>query len=663
MASAFLALRYLPLLESVSDPVILTDDEGESIVGNTALERHLGYSPEDWPQLSLRDIVIDEDVLRELCVAKDWEQHWEGAVLVRDSAGREQPLPGRAMLLGQGADSVIALFLRPDQAPAAPGAPTRGEHAAVQELKEARASANVASLALRESEARFRGAFDAASIGMALIGMEDAFLQVNPALCAMLGYDDGELLQQTLRAVTLPDDQDLDQEDRQRLVAGEISTYQVEQLFNRKQGEIICIRLTMSLVRGSAGEPRYFVAQMQDITPFKAAGAALREAEARYRTLVEQTPAAVYVDEADFLGACLYVSPRIEALVGRTPEEWTGRDAWSQMIHPDDRAWVLQRAREANDSGEPFFAEYRFVTPDGRVVWVHDEASLVLNEDGARQCWQGLMVDITDRKLAEEELRRAKEAAEEASRLKTAFLSMATHELRTPLTIISGYVELLSQSGRKRFNAEEREYVEVVQAGARTLTMLIDDLLDLARIEAGRMHLTLRPVNVAEVLERVRRMVAAQAAAKGLDIVFAVEEGLPPAAADVNRLIQILLNLVGNAIKFTEQGGITCTASGRDGGIEIRVKDSGIGISSEALDQIFDEFHQGESGTTRRYGGTGLGLAIARRLVDMHGGHIDVESEPGVGSTFTVWLPAADDSLMADELAAAFPLAATSPRR
>ncbi len=664
MASAFLASRYLPLLESVSEPVILTNDEGESIVGNSALERHLGYGPEDWPQLSLRDIVIDEDVLRELCAGKDWQQHWEGSVLVRDSAGREQPLPGRAMLLGQGADTVIALFLRPDHGHAAPGTLSQGEHVAAQELIAARASANVASRALRESEARFRGAFDASSIGMALIGTNDTFLQVNPALCAMLGYDNDQLLRQTLRAVTLPDDQDLDLEERRRLIKGEIPTYQIEQLFNRQQGEIICIRLTMSLVRGSAGEPLYFVAQMQDITPFKAAGAALREAEARYRTLVEQTPAAVYVEDADFLGACIYISPRIEALVGCTPEEWMRQpSAWSRMIHPDDHDWVMHRIRAVNASGDPFFAEYRFVSRSGRVVWVHDEASLVLNEDGSRQCWQGLMVDITDRKLAEEELRRAKEAAEEANRLKTAFLSMATHELRTPLTIISGYVELLSKSGRKRFNEEEREYVEIVQTGTRTLTMLIDDLLDLARIEAGRMHLTLRPVDVTDVLERVRRMVAAQAAAKGLDLVFAVEDGLPPAAADINRLLQILLNLVGNAIKFTEQGGVTCTARLHDGGVEIRVMDSGIGISPDALDQIFDEFHQGESGTTRRYGGTGLGLAIAKRLVDMHNGRIGVESELGVGSTFAVWLPAADDSLIADEQSAPFPLAATFPRR
>lgn len=664
MASAFLASRYLPLLESVSEPVILTDDEGESIVGNMALERHLGYGPEDWPRLSLGDIVIDEDVLHVLCAGKDWTEHWEGSVLVRNSAGHEQPLPGRAMVLGQGADAVVALFLRPDQAPSVLGAATPVEHVAARELQAARASATHASRALRESEARFRGAFDASAMGMALVGLDDTFLQVNPALCAMLGYTNEELLARTLRSVTHPDELDLDQVDRQRLVAGEISTYQIEQLFVRKPGEIVCIRLTVSLVRGSAGEPLYFLAQMQDITPFKAAGAALREAEARYRTLVEQTPAAVYMDDADFLGICLYVSPRIEALVGCTPDEWMHQPgAWARVIHPDDHDWVMRRIQQSSASGDPFFAEYRFVTPKGRVVWVHDEASLVFNEDGSRQCWQGLMVDITDRKLAEEELRRAKEAAEEANRLKTAFLSMATHELRTPLTIISGYVELLSASGQKRFNEEEREYVEIVQTGTRTLTMLIDDLLDLARIEAGRMHLTMRPVDVADVLERVRRMVAAQAAAKGLTLVFAVEDGLPPAAADVNRLLQILLNLVGNAIKFTEQGGVTCTARVHDGGVEIRVEDTGIGISSEAMDQIFDEFHQGDSGTTRRYGGTGLGLAIAKRLVDMHSGRITVESELGVGSTFAVWLPVADDSLIAEEQTAPFPLAGTFPRR
>ncbi|MCA9878306.1 MAG: PAS domain S-box protein, partial [Thermomicrobiales bacterium] len=272
MASAFRASRYLPLLESVSDPVIITDDAGDVVVGNAALEHHLGYSADDWPRLRLSDIVLDEAVLRELCCAgKDWERPWEGSVLVRSRDGRERPLAGRALLLGQEPDAVVALFLRPDQAHAVAASLAPVEQTAVRELQAARASADDASRALRESEARFRGAFDASAIGMALVGMDDMFLQVNPALCAMLGYADEELLRLSMRGVTHPDDLDLDHEDRQRLLAGDIPTYQIEQLFSRKQGEIICVRLTVSLVRGSSGEPLYFVAQMQDITPFKAA--------------------------------------------------------------------------------------------------------------------------------------------------------------------------------------------------------------------------------------------------------------------------------------------------------------------------------------------------------------------------------------------------------
>ncbi|MFT4037345.1 MAG: PAS domain S-box protein [Thermomicrobiales bacterium] len=646
------------MLESVSDPVIITDDEGEQFIGNAALERHLGYGALDWPQMRLRDLLIDEDVLRHLCTSKHWDRPWEGAVLVRDRTGAERPLPGRAMVLGRGDDAVVAIFLRPDQI--ADGGLAQVDQVVARELQAARATAVDASRALRESEARFRSAFDASAIGMALVALDGSFLQVNPALCAMFGYDAPELLAASLAEVTHEDDRDADFEDRARLMAGEIATYQIEQLFVRKQGEIICVRLTVSMVRD--GSP-YFVVQMQDITPFKAAGSALREAEARYRTLVEQTPATVYVDEAHLLGLCLYVSPRIETLVGCTPEEWVqAPDAWGAYVHPDDLERVQETLSRSNQTGEAYYAEYRFISPGGGVVWVHDEASLVFNEDGSRHCWQGVMVDITDRKLAEEELRRAKEAAEEASRLKSTFLSTATHELRTPLTIITGYVELLSKSAHTHLSAEEQEYVEIVQTSAKTLTTLIDDLLDLARIEAGRMHLTLRPIAVTEALDRVRRMVGVQAAAQGLDLIFTAEPDLPPVAADLTRLMQILINLVGNAIKFTEQGHVVCAARADGDGVEISVIDTGIGISDEAMAQIFDEFHQGESGMTRRYGGAGLGLAIARRLVAMHSGRISAESTPGVGSTFRIWLPAADDRLVVAETDAPFSLAVPAGR-
>jgi len=229
---------------------------------------------------------------------------------------------------------------------------------------------------------------------------------------------------------------------------------------------------------------------------------------------------------------------------------------------------------------------------------------------------------------------------------------MATHELRTPLTIVSGYVELLAGSTAARLTAEEREFIDIAQAGTKTLSRLVDDLLDLARIEAGRLDLTIRAVDVGEAIKRVHRMVSVQAAAKGIDSVVTVEPDLPPIAADPDRLTQILLNLVGNAVKFTEQGHIQSTVRRSGDGVEISVADTGIGIAPEAQTAIFDEFRQADASTTRRFGGTGLGLAIAKRLVEMQGGTLTVESTVDVGSTFRLWLPAASPGLIGEDATA-----------
>jgi two-component system, sensor histidine kinase and response regulator len=536
-----------------------------------------------------------------------------------------------------------------ERAPIAGNGVNTGESAGA-ELHAARAAATNTSTALRESEDRFRGAFDAAPIGMALVSRDDRFLQVNRALCAIVGFGEDELLARTFQDITHPDDLESDVVLRQQVLAGEIGSYQIEKRYLCKERRVICGRLTVSLVRDPLDEPLYFVAQIQDITPYKAAGAALREAEARYRSLVEQIPAVVYVDAAGALGSPLYVSPRIEALLGYTPDEWLvdpGR--WVAHVHPDDREHVLANIAAANESGEAITQDYRCLARDGRVVWVRDEGSLVHDEEGVPRYWQGFMIDITARKLAEAELLAAKEAAEEASRLKSAFLSMATHELRTPLTIISGYVELLANSAAAHLTPDERECLEIAQCSTRTLATLVDDLLDLARIEAGRLELDISAVDIAETVERVRRMVAAQAAAKGIGLEVVVDPALPPVAADANRLLQVLLNLVGNAIKFTERGRVLCTVHRAADGIEIEVIDTGVGITPEAIPRIFDEFRQADAGTTRKFGGSGLGLAIAKRLVEMHGGTIAVASVVDRGSTFTLWLPVAEPDRVGDE--------------
>jgi PAS domain S-box-containing protein len=637
--------RLFAIVASSTEAIIGTTLDGTITHWNPAAERVYGYRADEAigrsvAMLAPPELANDVVALLERVRGGERIEAYETTRLTRDGRRIEVAL-GTSPVLDESGNVVAASSIARD---------VTERKRAERQLRAATETAEGANSALRESEERFRGAFNGASIGMALVSPDGRFLQVNRALGDILGYTEDELLAKSFQDLTYPEDLDADQNLARQLLANEITTYQVEKRYLCKDGRLAWVRVTASLVHDATGDPLYFVFQMQDITPYKAAGAALREAEARYRTLVEQIPAVVYVDPVGELGAPLYVSPRVETLLGYAPDEWVAAaDLWIERLHPEDRERVLVETARANETGGPLSLEYRCLARDGREVWVHDEVALVRDEHGAPQYWQGFMVDITDRKRAEKDLRAAKEAAEEASRLKSAFLRMATHELRTPLTIVSGYVELLASSTTARFTPEEREFCDIAQAGTKTLSRLVDDLLDLARIEAGRLDLAIRAVDVGEAIKRVHRMVSVQAAAKGIDSMFTVEPNLPPIAADPDRLTQILLNLVGNAVKFTEQGHVQSTVRRVGDGVEISVADTGIGIAPEAQTAIFDEFRQADASTTRRFGGTGLGLAIAKRLVEMQSGTLTVESTVDVGSTFTLWLPAAGPELITEE--------------
>jgi PAS domain S-box-containing protein len=637
--------RLFAIVASSTEAIIGTTLDGTITHWNPAAERVYGYRADEAigrsvVMLAPPELVNDAVGLLERVRHGERVEAYETTRVTKDGCRIDVSL-GTSPVLDAAGNVVAASSIARD---------VTERKRAERQLRAVTETAEGANSALRESEERFRGAFDGASIGMALVSPEGRFLEVNRALCDILGYTEDELLAKTFQDLTHPDDLEADADLAQQLLANKITTYQVEKRYLCNDGRFAWVRVTVSLVHDAKDDPLYFVYQMQDITPYKAAGAALREAEARYRTLVEQIPAVVYVDPADALGSPLYVSPRVETLLGYAPDEWLAADnLWIERIHPDDRERVLAETARANETSESLSLEYRCLARDDREVWVHDEVALVRDEHGTPKYWQGFMIDITDRKRAEEDLRAAKEAAEEASRLKSAFLRMATHELRTPLTIVSGYVELLASSTAARLTRDEREFIDIAQAGTKTLSRLVDDLLDLARIEAGRLDLAIRAVDVGEAIKQVHRMVSVQAAAKGIDSAVTVEPNLPLIAADPDRLTQILLNLVGNAVKFTEQGHILSTVRRVGEGVEISVTDTGIGIAPEAQTAIFDEFRQADASTTRRFGGTGLGLAIAKRLVEMQSGTLRVESTIGVGSTFTLWLPAAGPELIKEE--------------
>jgi PAS domain S-box-containing protein len=274
-----------------------------------------------------------------------------------------------------------------------------------------------AEKALREAEERFRRSFEDAAIGMALVAPDGRWLQVNDALSQIVGYPKEELLQKTFQELTHPDDLDADLDLASRTLSGEIQSYQLEKRYFHKDRHIAWILLSVSLVNDEGGEPLYFVAQIQDITGRKEAEGALREAEARYRTLVEQIPAVTYMDKVtQGPDEPIYTSPQIEELLDYTPEEWRTDGLWPKCLHPEDRDRILAADERFEAGGEPFGEEYRLLAKDGSVVWVREEAVLIRDEEVEPLYWQGVIFDMTERKEAEEDLRKSQANLAEAQR-------------------------------------------------------------------------------------------------------------------------------------------------------------------------------------------------------------------------------------------------------
>jgi PAS domain S-box-containing protein len=490
---------------------------------------------------------------------------------------------------------------------------------------------------LRQSEERFRTAFDHAAIGMSLVGLDGRFLRVNPALSDLTGYSEPELLTKTFQEITHPDDLEADLAQVDRLLAGEMRAFHMEKRYLRKDGEVIWIRLSCALVRDAQGAPLHLIGQLEDITERQRAEETVRASEARFRSLISNATDIITILDAG--GVIQYESPPIERILGYHSEELLGRNAF-ELVHPDDRTatWQVFECALADPTVVPT-VEFRFRHSDGSWRWLESTGTNLLADPNVG----GFVVnsrEITERKRANEVLRLALDAAQTANQAKGLFLDMMSHELRTPLQAVLGYSEFLLAGPQRALTAEQREDIGYIhQAGGRMIA-LINQVLDLSRMEAGRLELAAEPVNLVQVIEAVRQDVAPQAAAKSLALQIDLPPSLPLVIGDEERLRQILLNLVGNAVKFTEAGGIRVAAAPTPtGGLEVVVSDTGVGISADAVPHVFDEFRQGDSYMTRRYGGAGLGLAIARKLAEQMGGSIRVSSEPNVGSTFTLHLP------------------------
>ncbi len=395
-----------------------------------------------------------------------------------------------------------------------------------------------------------------------------------------------------------------------------------------------------------------FFTTWRDITKRKRVEDALAESEIKFRSLFQNAPIGLFHSVPE--GRFLLANPAIAAILGyASPEEMVAfvTNIGTQIfVDPTQRTRILEVIL---NQGAWFKDEIQLRRKDGGIVVADLAGRRVLNADGDIAYLEGFIQDITARKRAEMELARTRDAAEAASRAKSEFLANMSHEIRTPMNAVIGFTHLALQTD---LTPKQRDYLHKIQSSGHSLLGLINDILDLSKIEADRLELERIFFSLEQVLNRLATMTTLRAEEKGLKLSFHLDPMVPRhLVGDPLRLGQILLNLVNNAVKFTEQGEVAvAVATAARAGDQVRlrfvVQDTGIGILPAQQARLFEPFSQADGSTTRRYGGTGLGLAISKKLTDLMGGVISVERSPGSGSTFSVQLPfTLDPSVAAEE--------------
>ncbi len=522
---------------------------------------------------------------------------------------------------------------------------------------------HITKAALQESEERYRRLVDRSPDAIA-VQCDGKLVFVNPAAMALFGLPGGA----SGRSLSFPDL--VEPGARQETVRS------IERVLSGADVRPIEVSLTALDGREMAVEIAFALSTywnrpavqiiVRDITERKRAGLALAASENRYRSLFESVPVGVYQTTPE--GRILAANPALVRLLGyETEDELKALDVGRELYaDPAQRKRCLERLVK---EGEIRNLELVLKRRDGTLVQVLEHSHVVRDSRGGALYFEGALADISHLKETEAELLRhtreleavrerlecqsgqlirqsrelmqARDAALEASRLKGEFLANVSHEIRTPMNGIIGMNSLLLDT---ELSPQQREYAGAVRRSAEYLLDIINDILDFSKIEAGRLSLEAVDFRLRETVELVIEMLAERAGAKGLELACHIDAGVPDLLnGDPGRLRQVLINLVGNGIKFTASGHVTLRGRLASGGgrslVRFEVTDTGIGVAEDARSRIFEPFSQADGSTSRRYGGTGLGLAIARQLVEMMGGSIGLESVPGSGSTFWFTLP------------------------
>ncbi len=485
---------------------------------------------------------------------------------------------------------------------------------------------------LRASERKFRDMFTAHSAIMYLIDPETLrYLDANRAAQRFYGYSHEEFLTKRVADVNIAGEATVRQEISDALTSGTAIFTTRHRLAS---GESRDMEVRVSPIFGAHRKPIYF-AVANDITDRVRAEARLRESERRFRDVADA--AGEYIFEVDMDGRYTYLSDRVEAIKGYRSSDLIGRLLFD-FIPDNEKANLSKTLFDITDQGARFKdIEHSTLHREGRLVWERISGVPILEAAGQVIGYRGAGRDVTEHKRAQEELRQAKNAAETANQAKSEFLAVMSHEIRTPMNGILGMAGLLLH---EPLLPAVRSRVETIYQSGDALLTILNDILDFSKLEAGRMAFEAVAFDLAQVLDATTQLLAGRAGEKGLSLDSVIAPNVPPwLVGDANRLRQILLNLVGNALKFTERGGVNVSVVAVEDdpeGVTLRfeVTDTGIGISESARARLFQSFAQADSSIARRYGGSGLGLAICRQLLEQQGGSIGVDSTPGAGSRF-----------------------------
>ncbi|MET0257680.1 MAG: response regulator [Methylobacterium sp.] len=512
---------------------------------------------------------------------------------------------------------------------------------------------------LVNSESRFRSLIEATSAIVWSVPSSSRFSGEQPGWSSFTGQTEAEYADFGWVDALHPDDRAMSAAAWTAAVEAK-APYSVEHRLRRADGEWRHMLARAAPIFEETGEIREWIGTHTDVTDQKRTAAALGETNLQFRAIADNIPQFAWIAETS--GEIGWYNQRWFDYTGKSFAEMKGL-GWQTVHHPDHIERVMLGLNRSFSAGEPWEDTFPLRSADGSYRWFLSQAVPIRDETGAIVRWFGTNTDVTTQRAAEQELAAAKEAAENANRAKSQFIANMSHELRTPLSAVIGYAEMLEEEVEDLGEEHLLGDLKKIEQNARHLLSLINDVLDLSKIEAERMDVYAETFDLGTVMEEVASTVGSLVAKKDNRLVVEHAGDLGSVHTDQVKLRQCLINLLSNASKFTEGGTIRLTAKrvtddGRDW-ITFEVADTGIGMTSEQVGRLFERFAQADSSTTRKFGGTGLGLAITRAFCRLLGGDIGVRSAEGEGTTFTIRIPAeiVDAPPAEDEAEASRPVA------